>query len=267
MANGNNRGAIQPRAHFQLAGGSLIKFRHPYFAGQVNTSKLYVDEIDISACCKLEGKFFSAEQNQDSAKQVVLVDGSVVTIANKLLNGTITIPAVRTTGIVATGDFISACQLIKSTGDSIGGLLYKTDFMSGKAITKLYYGVTVKVCPDDESEGNDVAVYNVQLLYAGWIEAISTTVAENKKRIWAVGTQSGLEAYFAPYATQNADGESGTDDGALTVLNSGIPDSTLYDDVTAKYNANTTDGVTEATVQNGTWADGKIITSPVKITS
>ena len=33
MAYGNNRGGQQPRATFQLAGGSIIKFRHPYFAG------------------------------------------------------------------------------------------------------------------------------------------------------------------------------------------------------------------------------------------
>ena len=124
MAFGNNRAQKQARAHFQLAGGSHIYFRHPYLAGQIDTTGA-VDEIDISACCKLEGRFFEANPNQDSAKQVVLVDGSVVTIANKLLNGTITMPVVRTTGLVATGDFISALQLIKATGDSVGGILYK----------------------------------------------------------------------------------------------------------------------------------------------
>ena len=87
--------------------------------------------------------------------------------------------------VVATGDFISALQLIKATGDIVGGLLYKTDFINGKAITKLYYGVTVQRVPDDVSEGNDVPVYNVQLFYAGWIEAVSTT-AQNLKKIWAV---------------------------------------------------------------------------------
>ena len=105
MAYGNNRAAKQARAHFQLAGGSSIKFRHPYLAGQIDTDGA-VDEIDISACCKLEGRFFEANQNQDSAKQVVLVDGSVVTISNKLLNGTITMPVVKTTGLVATGTLL-----------------------------------------------------------------------------------------------------------------------------------------------------------------
>ena len=240
MAFGNNRGSTQPRAHFQLAGGSTITFRHPYFAGQIEAGDNgIIDEIDISASCKLDGRYFEANQNQDSAKQVVLVDGSTVTICNRLLNGTITIPAVRTTGVVATGDAIAACQLIKSTGDSVGGLIYKTDYINGQAITKLYYGVTVQRCPDDVSEGNDVGVYNIQLLYAGWIEAVSKSVANNKKRIWAVGTKSGLEAYFAPYAMQNADGTGGTGN---TISNNdkyaGIQDDNSKD-------ADTTNGTVE----------------------
>lgn len=226
MAFGNNRAGTQPRAHFQVAGGSVIKFRHPYLAGQIDTEGA-IDEIDISACCKLEGRFFEANQNQDSAKQTVLIDGSTVTISNKLLNGTITMPIIRTSGLVATGDFISALQLIRTMGDSVGGLLYKTDYVNGKAITKLYYGVTPQRVPDDVSEGNDVAVYNVQLLYAGWIEAVSTSTAENKKKIWATGNRQGLEAYFNPYPLQNG----GTGDSALNVSNNGMPDSTLADQV------------------------------------
>ena len=250
MAYGNNRAQKQARAHFQLAGGSSIKFRHPYLAGQIDTSGS-VDEIDISACCKLEGRFFEANQSQDSAKQVVLVDGSVVTISNKLLNGTITMPVIKTSGLVAKGDFISALQLIRSLGDSVGGLLYKTDYIDGKAITKLYYGVTPQRVPDDVSEGNDVAVYNVQLLYAGWIEAVSTSTAENKKRIWAVGNQKGLEAYFAPYETQ----DGGTSNMPLSTANSGIPGSTLADQVDTT-NYDTQNSENEKKVLNGTWTSG-----------
>lgn len=252
MAFGNNRSAKQTRSHFQLAGGSSIKFRHPYLAGQIDTNGT-VDEIDISACCKLEGRFFEATPNQDSAKQVVLVDGSVVTVSNRLLNGTITMPVIRTTGLVATGDFISALHLIKATGDTVGGLLYKTDFINGKAITRLYYGVTVKNLPDDVAEGNDVAVYNVQLFYAGWIEAVSTSTSANKKKIWAVGNQKGLEAYFAPYATQNADGTTGTQESYLTSDNSGIPGSSLADQVTDNYD--TSDSENEKKVFEGKWAN------------
>ena len=251
MAYGNNRAGEQKRAHFQLAGGSVIKFRHPYLAGQIDTDGA-IDEIDISACCKLEGRYFEANQNQDSAKQVVLVDGSVATISNKLLNGTITMPVVRTTGLVATGDFIAALHLIRSLGDSVGGLLYKTDFVNGKAITRLYYGVTPQRVPDDVSEGNDVAVYNVQLLYAGWIEVVSTTTEENKKKIWAVGNQKGLEAYFNPYITQNGS----TGEKALSASNSGIPESKLADQIdTTNYDTQSSD-TNEAKALNDTWKSG-----------
>ena len=252
MAFGNNRAAKQARAHFQIAGGSIIKFRHPYLAGQLDTDGA-VDEIDISACCKLEGRFFEANQNVDSAKQVVLVDGSVVTISNKLLNGTITMPVVRTTGLVATGDFIAALQLIRTLGDSLGGLLYKTDYVNGKAITKLFYGVTPQRVPDDVSEGNDVAVYNIQLLYAGWIEAVSTSTSENKKRIWAVGNQQGLEAYFSPYVTQNAS----TGENPLSTLNSGIPEGKLEDQIDTT-NYNTQESKNEKKVMAGTWKSGSV---------
>lgn len=216
MAYGNNRLGKQPRAHFRSAGGSVIKFRHPYFAGMIDTKGgTAIDEIDISTCCKLEGRFFEANQNQDSAKQVVMIDGSTVTITNKMLNGTITIPAVPTTGQVATGDFIAGCQLIRSIGDSLGGIITKTDFVNGKAITKVYYGVTVQRCPDDVSEGNDVAVYNVQLLYAGWIEADGGDSKINEKAIWAVGSEKGIKAFYDPYYIQNQDGNKGTQSGML----------------------------------------------------
>lgn len=232
MAYGNNRAGKQPRAHFRLAGGSIIKFRHPYFAGMIDTgTNNAIDEIDVSACCKLEGRFFEANQNQDSAKQVVMIDGSTVTIANKMLNGTITIPAVPTTGQVGTGDFIAGCQLIRSIGDSVGGIITKTDFVNGKALTKVYYGVTVQRCPDDVSEGNDVATYNVQLLYAGWIEAESGSDDLNKKAIWAVGSKEGIEGFYNPYYIQNQDGNSGTGNEMLKqtdlapVSGTGITDS------------------------------------------
>lgn len=253
MAYGNNRAGQQPRAHFQQAGGSIIKFRHPYLIGQVDTNG-NIDEIDISSCLKLEGTFFNAQQAQDSAKQVVLIDGSVVTITNKLLNGRLTLPVIRTTGLVATGDFVSACQLIRATGDSVGGLIIKTDFRNGKAITRVYYGVTVQNCPDDVSMGNDVPEYSVTLLYSGWIEAVSTTTPENMKKIWAVGNANGLAGYFSPYETQNIGGEAGTGDKPLSAMNSGIPNSTLTDELENNYD--TFDSDNEKKALDGTWTSG-----------
>lgn len=217
MAYGNNRAGEQPRSSFRQVGGTIIKFRHPYFAGAIETGTASaIDEIDVSRSVKLEGRFFEANQNQDSAKQVILIDGSTVTITNKMLNGTITVPAIPTTGDVAGGDFIAGCQLIKSVGDSIGGVLTKTDFVNGKAQTKVFYGVTVKTCPDDVSEGNDVGVYNVQLLYSGWIMAESASGEINKKAIWAVGSQKGIEGIYSPYDIQNVEGNTGTGEKPLS---------------------------------------------------
>ena len=242
MAYGSNRAGGQPRAHFRMAGGAIIKFRHPYFAGQIDSgTDKAIDEIDISACCKLEGRFFEANQNQDSAKQVVLIDGSTVTISNRMLNGTITIPAIPTTGQVATGDFIAGCQLIQSVGDSVGGVITKTDFIDGKAKTTVYYGVTVQRCPKDVSEGNDVAVYNVQLLYAGWIEAESAESDLNKKAIWAVGSKNRIKGIYHPYGIQNMDGNSGTQSGVLEASDLSPNNTEIYDDY-----QNSTDNEKEA---------------------
>lgn len=253
MAYGNNRAGTQPRAHFRQAGGSIIKFRHPFLIGQVDTAG-NIDEIDISACLKLEGTFFNAQQAQDSAKQVVLIDGSVVTITNKLLNGRLSMPVIKTSGLVGEGDFISALQLIRATGDSVGGLIIKTDFINGKAITRVYYGVTVQSCPDDISMGNDVPEYPVVLLYAGWLEAVSATTAENMKKIWAVGNAEGLAGYFSPYETQNTSGNGGTGSSPINAVNSGIPNSNLADQLTG--NLDTFDSENEQKALNGEWKSG-----------
>lgn len=236
MAYGNNRSGKQPRAHFQLAGGTSIVFKHPYLAGQL-ASNTMIDEIDISACTTLDGRYFSANPNQDSARQVVMIDGSTVTVTNRMLNGTITMPVVRTTGKVATGDFISALQLIKSVGDTVGGLLIKTDFRNGEAQTRIYYGVTPARVPDDESEGNNVAILQVSLLYAGYIDAISTESEKNKKAIWAVGTEKGVTGFYSPYKLQNSDGNTGTQETYLTQANAGINDSGIADDGTGNTSA------------------------------
>lgn len=225
MAFGNNRSGKQGRANFQLAGGTTVKFKHPYLAGQLDSTDSPIDEIDISSCVKLDGRYFEANPNQDSARQVVLIDGSTVTICNRLLNGTITMPVVRTTGTVAGGDFVSVCQLIKSVGDTVGGLLYKTDYRNGLAITRLYYGVTVQRVPDDVSEGQDVGVYNIQLLYAGWIEAVSTSASDNYKKIWAVGSSNGVKGMYSQYKGN----EGGTGEDMLSVAGVGVTDDALAD--------------------------------------
>lgn len=224
MAYGNNRAGEQPRSHFQQSGGSAILFKHPYLVGQLGDG--ITDTVDISSCVKLEGNYFNANQNQDNARQVVLIDGSVVTITNKLLNGTITMPVIKKTGLVSSGDFVAICHLIRSIGDSIGGLVIKTDYIDGKALTKVFYGVAVQSCPDDNSMGTDVAEYQVRLLYSGWVETFGENVDTNLKKIWAVGNANGLSAYFKPYTMQ----DGGTGNSALAA--GAFPDATGFVDKT-----------------------------------
>lgn len=254
MAYGNNRAGEQPRSSFRQVGGTIIKFRHPYFAGQIENGVTAIDEVDVSRSVKLEGRFFEANQNQDSAKQVILIDGSTVTITNKMLNGTITVPAVPTTGELATGDFIAGCQLIQSIGDSVGGVLTKTDFVNGKAQTKVFYGVTVQRCPTDVSEGNDVGVYNVQLLYSGWIQAESKSTDINKKAIWAVGSQQGIAGFYSPYTIQNTEGNTGTGTQPLEATALAPTVGQGISDIVADSADNTAE-VQDAIKANGTWKD------------
>lgn len=213
MAYGINRAGEQPRAMFQRVGGTTVQFQHPYFIGQLANGKL--DVIDVSSCLKLDGSLLDAEQGQDSAKQVVLLDGSVVTICNKNLNGAMTVNAVETTGEVATGDFIAACQLIKSVGDTVGGLFTIIRNINGKTKVRVFYGVTVQSCPDMKLMGNDVAEYPVKLFYAGYLDANGASASEAMEKIWAVGSAQKIQGIYHPYPMQNADGDSGSKDGVL----------------------------------------------------
>ena len=204
MAYGNNRNAKQTRASFQTAGGSVIKFRHPFLAGQIDmdTTGGDIDEIDVSASLKLAATFLSATPNQDASSQEVLVDGSTVVITNHILNGTMTLPVIRTTGLVSSGDFLAALLLIVSSKDSVGGTLTRTMFIDGVAHTRLYYGVSVKSIPHDILMGLQVPEFSVQLFYAGFIDSISASGDLNLKAIWAVGSEHGVQGFYTPYEVQ-----------------------------------------------------------------
>lgn len=214
---GVNLAGKQKRAFFQVAGGAIMKFRHPYLAGALSTTVGDIDEVDISASVKLDETFFKATPNQDSSKQEVLVDGTTVVITNSMLNGTIELPLIRTSGIVAEGDAIACFQLIKSVGDNIGGTLTLTEFINGKAITTLYYGVSVKSIPDKVLMGLNVPTYQCQLFYAGWMQVVTTSATLNARAIWASGSAQGVNGVFKPFAVN----EASTEGDALTVDNGG----------------------------------------------
>lgn len=239
MAYGNNRAAEQPRARFQTAGGCIIKFRHPFLAGAIDqdSTKGAIDEIDVSKSLKLADTFINATPNQDSSSQVVLVDGSTVVITNHILNGTLRMPVVRTTGKVASGDFIAALQLIVASKDSIGGTLQRTVFINGEAHTRLYFGVSVKTVPHDLQMGLDVPVYQVELYYTGFIDAISATGDTNLKNIWAVGSKYGIQGIYKPYGVN--DGSVGTD--PLSTANAPNQGPNVQDETASAANLDTAD--------------------------
>jgi hypothetical protein len=207
MAYGPNRAAARPRTSFQVAGGTVIKFRHPFLSGQINEASP-VDEIDVSRALKLSEEFFNATPAQDSSFQETLVDGSVITITNHLLNGSASLRVLSTTGLVGTGDFIAALQLIQASKDDVGGTLTVIQHINGKRRVTIFYGVSVKNVPHLIIAGNAVPVYPVVMNYSGWVQGVSMNTAINEKTIWAVGNRTGLKAVYKPYAIQEAENQA-----------------------------------------------------------
>ncbi len=250
MAFGQNSVGKQPRSHFQTAGGTIHKFRHPFLAGQLSSSIGNLDEIDISSSVKLDSEFFKASPNQDSAKQEVLVDGTVVTITNTMLNGTITLQAIRTSGIVARGDAVACFQLIKAAGDNVGGTYTLTEFIDGKAITTLYYGVAVKYVDDKILQGLSVPTYACQLLYSGWIQVVSNSAQLNTKAIWAAGSINGVTGVYSMFPVN--EGASGSSPLDATIAGGGSNQIPSSADVNAGAEDNSANAEAAATEIGGT---------------
>ena len=204
MAYGNNRAAARPRATFQTAGGTIIKFRHPTLSGQVSEATP-VDEIDVSRALRLNETFLDAQPMQDNSIMEPLVDGSVITITNHLLAGTLTLQALRTTGLVGTGDFIAALHLIIASKDTTGGTLTVIETINEKRLVTIFYGVSSKQVPHMKKAGNAVVPYPVVLNYAGWVQGVSANLAVNEKTIWAVGNRIGLKGVYKPFGIQEAE--------------------------------------------------------------
>jgi len=250
MAFGQNSVGKQPRSHFQTAGGTIMKFRHPFLAGQLSGTLGNLDEIDISASVKLDSEFLKATPNQDSAKQEVLVDGTTVTITNTMLNGTLSLQLIRTSGIVARGDAIACFQLIKATGDNVGGTLTVTEFIDGKAITTLYYGVAIKNVDDKILQGLSVPVYPAQLLYAGWIQVVSNSAQLNTKAIWAAGSLNGVTGIYTMFpVNEGASGDSPLD---TTIAGGGSNQIPSAADASAGAEDNSANAASAATELGGT---------------
>jgi hypothetical protein len=193
----NSRYAARPRATFKTAGGSIYKFAHPFLAGQIGS--VNIDEVDISACMKLNDTFFNAVPSQDSAFQELLVDGSVIVVTNHVMAGQATLNVLPTTGTVGGGDLIAIAHFIIASKDSVGGTLTREKIVNGDKHTRIYYGTSFKNVPHEIEAGNAVPVYPIAMLYAGWLEGISRGAGTTKK-LWAVGNKFGLEAAYVPFS-------------------------------------------------------------------
>jgi hypothetical protein len=204
MGHGNNRAAARPGASFQVAGGIICKYRHPFLSGQVHEASP-VDEIDVSRALRLNDTFLDAQPLNDSSFQELLVDGSVVVITNHSLAGSLTLQALRTTGLVGTGDLIAAAHLVIASKDDVGGTFTVIETINGKRIVTIFTGVSWKNIPHLRKAGNSVIPYPAVMLYAGWVQGVSANMAVNEKTIWAVGNRTGLKAVYKPYAIQEAE--------------------------------------------------------------
>ena len=204
MSYGPNRWGLRPASRAIQAGGIQMFFRHPKLAGHV-FSGTNIDEIDVSKACKLNDTFLDAAPAMDSAIQEVLVDGSVITITNKLLAGVMTLQVLEQGGFVGLGDFISALQLVQSSGDTVGGTFTTVRNFSGKQRVRVYYGVFAKNVPHEKIAGNAVVPYPIQLFYAGWFEGVGATDAAVTEYIWAVGNDRGTIGTYSQF-TENEEG-------------------------------------------------------------
>lgn len=222
MAFGNNRSASRPRATFQVAGGTIVKYSHAYLSGQISQSP-GIDTIDVSKALRLNSTYLSARPNQDSSFQEILVDGSVIVVTNNILAGTMDLEVLRTTGLVGTGDFIAALQLVKTSKDSIGGVITHIETINGKRIVTIFYGVSIKSVPDLIKAGNAVVPYPVQLLYAGWVQGVGGADTDIEQAIWAVGNQYGLRGVYRPYDIQSAENANDFYGGAPLGTTNGVP--------------------------------------------
>jgi hypothetical protein len=206
MSYGNNRAAARPRATFGIAGGAIVKYRHPFLSGQISQASP-VDEIDCSRALRLNDTYLDAEPAQDSAFQEPLVDGSVMTITNHMLAGSMTLQVVRTTGLVGTGDLIAAAHLVIASKDSVGGTVTVVEDIDGKRLVTIFYGVSWKNVPHLKKAGNAVVPYTVVMLYSGWTQGVSGNSAINARTIWAVGNRYSLKGVYKPYAIQQAENQ------------------------------------------------------------
>jgi hypothetical protein len=212
MSFGPNRWGVHPKSTAIKAGGIKMFYRHPKLAGHVFNGT-NIDEVDVSRACKLNDTFLDAQPAMDSAYQEVLVDGSVITITNSLLAGTLTLQVLEQGGFVGVGCFITALQLVQSSGDSVGGTFTVQRNFNGITRIRVYYGVFVRNVPHERVAGNAVVPYPVQLYYSGWFDGVGPEEI-NREHIWAVGNTRGTHGTYKQFPENQKDSTDPTAVGA-----------------------------------------------------
>ena len=224
MSYGPNRWGVHPKSTAIKAGGIKMFYRHPKLAGHVYTGT-NIDEVDVSRACKLNETFLDAQPAMDSAYQEVLVDGSVITITNNLLAGTLSLQVLEQGGFVGRGCFITALQFVQSSGDNVGGTFTVVRNFDGISRVRVYYGVFVRNVPHERVAGNAVVPYPVQLYYAGWFDGVGDSEITTEY-MWAVGNARGTRGTYTPFAENQID-TTNPEDGIVSAA-----EMTLHTDLT-----------------------------------
>ena len=233
MSYGPNRWGTHPKSSAIKAGGIEMLYRHPKLAGHVSNGTA-IDEVDVSRACKLNDTFLDAQPAMDSAYQEVLVSGAVITITNNILAGTLTLQVLEQGGFVGRGCFITALQLVQSSGDSVGGTFTTKRNFDGITRIRVYYGVFVRNVPHERVAGNAVVPYPVQLYYAGWFDGVGPADSA-EEYIWAVGNSRGSSGAYKPFAENMDDSTVGGTSVAEVSIHTGgaenVDDLTAFSDI------------------------------------
>lgn len=107
---------------------------------------------------KLEGQMVQAQQAMDSSKIVALANGNTVTITHNNDAGSLTFSVVKTE---TEGDMVKIARYLRKVGDSVGGTIRITQEVNGVTQGTTYKACTVKTCPPQLIQGNDVPDYQV----------------------------------------------------------------------------------------------------------
>lgn len=136
--------------HTVIAAGQFtVTLTHPLWNGGTPTT---IEGF------KLEGQMVQAQQAMDSSKIVALANGNTVTITHNNDAGTLTFNVVKT---ATEGDMVTIARALRKAGDSVGGTIRITMEVNGVTEGTTYKSCTVKTCPPQIIQGNDVPDYQV----------------------------------------------------------------------------------------------------------